>query len=102
VAFDPDRRKRRAMYPEVLDIFRDYSVYIGGSTSFDFAGKEYNKYDATLKWAEDHGYALDDIVFIGDDFADGGGDSHVRIKGMDHIVITDYTKFADAVSVLLK
>ena len=102
VAFDPDRRKRRAMYPEVLDIFKDYSVYIGGSTSFDFAGKEYNKYDATLAWAKDHGYALDDIVFIGDDFADGGGDSHVRIKGMDHIVITDYNKFADAVSVLLK
>ena len=102
VAFDPDRRKRRAMYPEVLDIFKDFSVYIGGSTSFDFAGKEYNKYDATLKWAEDHGYTLDDIVFIGDDFADGGGDSHVRIKGMDHIVITDYKKFADAVSVLLK
>ena len=102
VAFDPDRKKRRAMYPEVCDIFKDFSVYIGGSTSFDFAGKEYNKYDATLAWAEDHGYTLDDVVFIGDDFADGGGDSHVRIKGMDHIVITDYKKFAEAVGVLLK
>ena len=102
VAFDPDRKKRRAMYPEVCEIFKDFSVYIGGSTSFDFAGKEYNKYDATLAWAKDHGYTLDDIVFIGDDFADGGGDSHVRIKGMDHIVITDYRKFADAVGVLLK
>ena len=102
VAFDPDRKKRRAMYPEVCETFKDFSVYIGGSTSFDFAGKEYNKYDATLAWAKDHGYTLDDIVFIGDDFADGGGDSHVRIKGMDHIVITDYKNFADAVSVLDK
>ena len=102
VAFDPDRKKRRAMYPEVCEIFKDFSVYIGGSTSFDFAGKDYNKYDATLAWAEDHGYTLDDIVFIGDDFADGGGDSHVRIKGMDHIVITDYRKFAEAVGVLIK
>ncbi len=101
VAFDPDRRKRRAMYPEVCSIFKDFSVYIGGSTSFDFAGKQYNKYDATLAWARDNGYGLDDIVFIGDDFADGGGDSHVRIKGMDHIVIYDYRKFADAVKVLL-
>ncbi len=100
VAFDPDRKKRRAMYPEVCETFKDFSVYIGGSTSFDFAGPQYNKYDATLAWAEEHGYSLDDIVFIGDDFADGGGDSHVRIKGMDHIVITDYRKFADAVSVL--
>ena len=102
LAFDSDRRKRRAMYPEVCEVFKDYSVYIGGSTSFDFAGKEYNKYDATLTWAREHGYTLDDIVFIGDDFADGGGDSHVRIKGMDHIVITDYKKFASAVGVLLR
>ena len=102
VAFDPDRKKRRAMYPEVCEIFKDFSVYIGGSTSFDFAGREYNKYDATLAWAKHHGYTLDDVVFIGDDFADGGGDSHVRIKGMDHIVITDYRKFADAVRVITK
>ena len=102
VAFDPDRKKRRAMYREVCEIFKDFSVYIGGSTSFDFAGKKYNKYDATLDWARDHGYTLDDIVFIGDDFADGGGDSHVRIKGMDHLVVTDFRKFPQVVSVLLK
>ena len=111
VKFDPDRAKRRAMYREVCDIFKDYSVYIGGSTSFDFAGKSYNKYDATLDWAKRHGYTLDDIVFIGDDFADGGGDSHVRTKDkpklggyprMDYIVINDYRKFAKAVEVLLK
>ena len=102
LAFDSDRKKRRAMYPEVVKIFKDYSVYIGGSTSFDFAGKQYNKYDATLTWAKEHGYTLDDIIFIGDDFADGGGDSHVRIKGMDHIVITDYKNFANAVKVLTK
>jgi len=102
VAFDPDRKKRRAMYKEVCEIFKDYSVYIGGSTSFDFAGKQYNKYDATLDWAKRHGYALEDVVFVGDDFADGGGDSHVRIKGMDHIVINDYRNFAKAVEVLLK
>jgi len=102
VKFDPDRKKRRAMYPEVCKIFKDYAVYIGGSTSFDFAGPQYNKYDATLDWAKAHGYALEDVVFIGDDFADGGGDSHVRIRDMDHIVIKDYKNFAQAVNVLLK
>ena len=111
VKFDPERKKRRAMYKEVCDIFKDYAAYIGGSTSFDFAGKRYNKYDATLDWAKRHGYELDDIVFIGDDFADGGGDSHVRTKDspklggyqrMDYIVINDYRKFHEAVSVLLK
>ena len=102
IAFDPDRKKRRAMYKEVCEIFKDFSVYIGGSTSFDFAGPQYNKYDATLSWALRHGYKLEDIVFVGDDYADGGGDSHVRIKGMDHLVVTDFRKFPQVVSVLLK
>ena len=91
-AFDPDRAKRRVMYPEVCELFKDYSVYIGGSSSFDFSAKQYNKYDAALRYATEHGYTLDQVLFIGDDFADGGGDSHVRIKGMDYIWITDYTK----------
>ena len=102
VKFDPDRKKRKAMYKEVCEIFKDYSVFIGGSTSFDFAGKEYNKYDAIMAYAKRNGYALDEIVFIGDDFGDGGGDSHVRIRGMDYIEIEDYRDFPRAVSILLR
>ncbi len=37
------------MYPEVCEIFKDYSVYIGGSSSFDFSAKQYNKYDAVVR-----------------------------------------------------
>jgi len=102
ITFDPDRKKRKAMYKEVCEIFKDHSVFIGGSTSFDFAGREYNKYDAIMSYAKRNGYSLDEIVFIGDDFGDGGGDSHVRIKGMDYIEIDDYRKFPEAVEVLLK
>ena len=102
VKFDPERKKRRAMYKEVCEIFKDYSVFIGGSTSFDFAGKLYNKYDAIMDYAKRNGYALDEIVFIGDDFGDGGGDSHVRLKGMDYIEIEDYRDFPREVSILLK
>ena len=98
--FDPDRAKRRVMYPEVCEIFKDYSVYIGGSSSFDFSAKQYNKYDAALRYAQEHGYTLDQVLFIGDDFADGGGDSHVRIKGMDYIWITDYTKAPEVLKFL--
>lgn len=102
LAFDPDKKKRRAMYKEVCEAFPDYTVTIGGSTSFDILGKENNKYDATVRWAAERGFAPSDIVFIGDDFANGGGDSHARIRGLDLIVINDYRKFADAVGVLLK
>ena len=89
------------MYPEVCEIFKDYSVYIGGSSSFDFSAKQYNKYDASLRYGTEHGYTLDQVLFIGDDFADGGGDSHVRIKGMDYIWITDYTKTPEILNFLL-
>lgn len=90
--FDPDRSKRRVMYEEVCSLFPDYSVYIGGSSSFDFSGGRYNKYDATLNYALEHGYTLDQILFVGDDFGNGGGDSHVRIKGMDYVQIDDYRR----------
>lgn len=95
LAFDPDRAKRRVMYPEVLEIFKDYAVYIGGSSSFDFAPKQYNKYDACVRYAFDHGYTVDEVLFVGDDFADGGGDSHIRLRGMDYIEVTDYEKLPD-------
>lgn len=100
LAFDPDRAKRRVMYPEVLEIFKDYAVYIGGSSSFDFAPKKYNKYDACVRYALEHGYTVDEVLFVGDDFADGGGDSHIRIYGMDYIEVTDYRKLPELMEYL--
>ena len=86
VAFDPTRAKRRVLYPEVLEIFGDqFTVYIGGSSSFDFSKKEFNKYDAIMRYAEENGYEKDEILYVGDDFGDGGGDSHVRLGGMDYV-----------------
>lgn len=98
--FDPDRAKRRVMYPEVCEIFKDYCVYIGGSSSFDFSAKQYNKYAASMRYATEHGYSEDQVLFVGDDFGDGGGDSHVRINGMDYIWIKDYTKTPEILSFL--
>ena len=92
VAFDPTRAKRRVLYPEVLELFPDFTVYIGGSSSFDFSAKCYNKYDAILRYARENGYTQDEILYVGDDFGDGGGDSHVRICGMDYVEVTDYRK----------
>ena len=100
LAFDPTREKRKVLYPEVLEIFKDYAVYIGGSSSFDFAEKQYNKYDAIMTYAKENGYKKEEILFVGDDFGDGGGDSHIRIFGMDYIEITDYRKTKEQLSYL--
>ena len=102
IAFDPDRAKRRVLYPEVLEIFGDkYTVFIGGSSSFDFSEKRFNKYDAIMTYAAENGYEKDEILYVGDDFGDGGGDSHVRLGGLDYIEITDYRKLDEALKHLL-
>ena len=101
IAFDPTREKRKVLYPEVLELFPDYTVYIGGSSSFDFTEKKYNKYDAIMAYAKENGYEKDEILYVGDDFGDGGGDSHIRIYGMDYIEILDYRTVGEKLEFLL-
>ena len=43
-----------------------------------------------LRYAEENGYQKEEILYVGDDFGDGGGDSHVRLGGMDYVNVTDY------------
>ena len=81
-----------------MEIFSDYTVFIGGTSSFDFSGKKYNKYDAIMTYAEKNGYEKDEILYVGDDFDDGGGDSHVRLGGLDYIEIKDYRKLREALA----
>ena len=101
IAFDPTREKRKVLYPEVLELFPTFAVYIGGSSSFDFAEKKYNKYDAIMAYAKENGYTKDEILYVGDDFGDGGGDSHVRLGGLDYVEIFDYKTLKEKLSYLL-
>lgn len=101
IAFDPTREKRKVLYPEVLELFPMFAVYIGGSSSFDFAEKKYNKYDAIMAYAKENGYTKDEILYVGDDFGDGGGDSHVRLGGLDYVEIFDYKTLKEKLSYLL-
>ncbi|MBR1927920.1 MAG: HAD-IIB family hydrolase [Bacteroidales bacterium] len=98
LVFDPDKIRRRAMFLEMSEIFKDYSVFIGGTTSFDITPKQYNKYDAVMRYAAEHGYVKDQILFVGDDFTDGGNDSQIRLGGMDYIRIDDYTRLPEKMS----
>jgi len=95
LAFDPDKRKRQAMFREVCDSFPQYAVFIGGTTSFDLAELKFNKYSAVMRYASEHGFTKDQVLFVGDDLGDGGNDSHIRLYGMDYIQITDYTKLPE-------
>ena len=101
LAFDPDRKKRRAFYDEVKELFPDYNVFVGGSSSFDMAPKPYNKYYALAKYCEENGIKHDEVVFVGDDYGIGGNDEYVYVSDFGFLTIDNYEDFPKVVAHLL-
>lgn len=101
LAFDPDRSKRRKIYQRVCQVFNSWNVFIGGSSSFDLTQGEFNKYFALKRFCESAGYSLAEAVYFGDDFGEGGNDSHVKLGGVDCVEVTDYHDFSKLAAVLL-
>ncbi len=101
LAFDPDRTKRRRIYAEVCETFPDYCVFVGGSSSFDMAPKPYNKYYALDLYCKEHGFAHDEVLFIGDDYGTGGNDESVYLSDVPFLCVDDYRTFPQLVQFLL-
>ena len=101
LSFDPDRKKRRAIYNEVVEAFSDYCVFVGGSSSFDMAPKPYNKYYALDLFCKENGLSHDEVVFIGDDYGTGGNDESVYKSDFPYLTIDDYKTFPEVVKDLL-
>jgi len=102
LAFDPDRKKRRAFYQEVVELFDEFCVFVGGTSSFDMAPKPYNKYFALDNYCKANGIAHSQVVFIGDDYGLGGNDEPVYKSDFNYITIDDYRDFPQKVAPLLK
>ena len=101
LSFDPDRKKRRAIYEEVKATFPEYTVFVGGSSSFDMAPAPYNKAYALAKYCEEKGIAHDEVVYVGDDYGQGGNDESVYLSDFGYLTIDDYLDFPEVVKVLL-
>ena len=101
LAFDPDRAKRRKIYKEVCDTFPEYTVFIGGSSSFDMAPSPFDKRYALEQYCKKHGYAPSEVIFVGDDYGEGGNDEAVYKSDFGFIKIDDYRLFGEAVKHLL-
>lgn len=102
LAFDPDRQKRRKIYADVVNTFPEYCVFIGGSSSFDMAPKPYDKFYALDRYCRENGYAHDEVVYIGDDYGQGGNDEAVYTSDFLYITIDNYLDFPEKVRELLK
>ena len=102
LAFDPDRAKRRRIYPEVCAAFPEYCVFVGGSSSFDMAPKPYNKLYALDLYCREQGVAHENVLFIGDDYGTGGNDESVYLSDVPFLCVDDYTTFPALVRPLLE
>ncbi len=100
--FDPDRKKRREMYPFVSALFPEYTVFIGGNTSLDMAPKRYSKYRALCDYCEWHKIPHENIIFCGDDFGQYGNDESVYNSDIRFIEIDDYRNLEKKLEFLLK
>ena len=101
LAFDPDRKKRRAFYEEVKELFSEYRVFIGGSSSFDMAPAPYDKRYALEKYCEEKGFSPEEVLFIGDDYGEGGNDESVYLSDFNFLKIDDYRTFPELTKFLL-
>ena len=101
LAFDPDRAKRRKIYKEVCDTFPEYTVFIGGSSSLALAPSPYDKRYALELYCKEQGFTPDEVIFVGDDYGEGGNDEAVYKSDFGFITIDDYRLFGEAVKELL-
>lgn len=101
LAFDPDRSRRRDFYPEVCAAFSDYTVFIGGSSSFDIVPRPFDKLHALKHYCDVMGLSPDDVVYVGDDYGPGGNDEQVYTSDVEFITIDDYRTFPDVATELL-
>ena len=93
LAFDPDRAKRRPMLAGVKQAFPEYTVFLGGSSSFDIVPRPYNKLYALTRYLKAVGIAEDQVVFFGDDFGPGGNDEQVYTSDIAFVPVDDYRNF---------
>ena len=101
LAFDPTRAKRRAIYSHVCKVFSDYNVFVGGSSSFDMSPKPYNKYYALDLYCKENGISHENVLYIGDDYGQGGNDESVYKSDFNYLTIDDYRDFPNLIKPLL-
>jgi hydroxymethylpyrimidine pyrophosphatase-like HAD family hydrolase len=85
-----------------MEAFPEYTVFIGGTSSYDMAPAPYNKLYALEQYCTGHNLTRQDVVFFGDDWEPGGGDRQVYTSDIPFVVVDDYRKFTEKARFLLK
>ncbi len=102
LAFDPDRQKRKPMLAAVRQAFPEYTVFLGGSSSFDIVPKPFDKQNALERHCARLGLSLEQVVYVGDDYGEGGNDEAVFLSSTPTIPVDDYRTVEACLFPLLK
>ena len=101
LAYDPDRVIRRKYHNRVQEIFDDYTVFIGGTSSFDIVPRPFSKLYAIDDYLSTAGLTRDDVVYFGDDYGIGGNDRDIYMSNIEFICIDNYQDFTKIAKSLL-
>lgn len=101
LAFDPSRGKRRKIYRQVCALFPEYTVFVGGSSSFDMVPAPFDKYHSLDLYCRDKSLEHKNILYVGDDYGPGGNDEAVYKSDIPFVPVDDYTRTPELLSFLL-
>lgn len=100
--WDPDLAKRTRLKALLDKALTGVSVRIGGSTSVDITRPGVDKAYGMRKLAELSGFALQDMLYMGDAMYPGGNDAPVRDAGIASIAVRDIADTKLSIETILK
>ena len=102
VAWDPDGAKKRALWEYVSPRLPDLEVRGGGSTSIDITRKGIDKAYGIAKLQQARGYALNELLFIGDRLDETGNDYPVYALGVASVPVHGWRDTLAAVTAIVE
>jgi HAD superfamily hydrolase (TIGR01484 family) len=88
-AWDPDRAKRLNMISVLAKLIPEFEVRTGGTSSIDVTRKGIDKAYGIMQMEKHLGSPRSTMLFVGDDFGEGGNDAPVIATGVEVVEVTD-------------
>lgn len=101
-AWDPTGEKKNSLRSAVAALLPDLEVRSGGSTSVDITRKGIDKAYGMRKLAEQTGYTLEEMLFVGDRLDPEGNDYPVLAMGVTCHAVEGWEDTADFLDEFLK
>jgi phosphomannomutase len=96
--YDPLRQKMREILQELLP---EFEVRAGGLTTIDITRKGIDKAFGVRQIAENLGFNIEDMLFVGDAIFPGGNDYAALETGIDYVKVNNPTDTKELIRILI-